>query len=137
KETEVYSRITGYYRPLKNWNAGKTQEFKERKEYDAMTSMNVHTEKSDVVIRDNDCECKSEFKPESEILLFATKTCPKCKMAEMMLDKANISYKIIDAEENVELTKSYHVTEAPTMIIPNGQKIENPSNIKKYIEENK
>ena len=137
KETEVYSRITGYYRPLKNWNAGKTQEFKERKEYDAMTSMNVHTEKSDVVIRDNDCECKSEYKPEGEILLFATKTCPKCKMAEMMLDKANISYKIIDAEENVELTKSYHVTEAPTMIIPNGQKIENPSNIKKYIEENK
>ena len=26
-ETEVYSRITGYYRPIKNWNAGKTKEF--------------------------------------------------------------------------------------------------------------
>ena len=32
-ETEVYSRITGYYRPVKNWNDGKAQEFKERKEY--------------------------------------------------------------------------------------------------------
>lgn len=31
--TEVYSRITGYYRPVKNWNAGKTQEFKDRKTY--------------------------------------------------------------------------------------------------------
>jgi ribonucleoside-triphosphate reductase len=33
RETEVYSRITGYYRPLKNWNDGKQQEYKERKEY--------------------------------------------------------------------------------------------------------
>ena len=141
KETEVYSRITGYYRPLKNWNAGKTQEFKERKEYDALNSMNVHTEKSDVVIRDDECEVKTEYKnPNNEILLFATKTCPKCKMAEMMLDKANISYRIIDAEENVELTRKYNVTEAPTMIVPKGDSlltIENPSNIKKFIEDNK
>ena len=141
KETEVYSRITGYYRPLKNWNAGKTQEFKERREYDALNSMNVHTEKSDKVIRDEECTVKSEYKnPNNEILLFATKTCPKCKMAEMMLDKANISYRIIDAEENVELTRKYNVTEAPTMIVPKGDSlltIENPSNIKKFIEDNK
>jgi len=31
--TEVYSRITGYYRPVQNWNDGKTEEFKQRKEY--------------------------------------------------------------------------------------------------------
>ena len=33
KETEVYSRITGYYRPVKNWNKGKKEEFKYRREY--------------------------------------------------------------------------------------------------------
>ena len=33
KEVEVYSRITGYYRPVKNWNSGKKSEFKERKNY--------------------------------------------------------------------------------------------------------
>ena len=33
QETEIWSRITGYYRPVKNWNIGKTQEFKERKTY--------------------------------------------------------------------------------------------------------
>ncbi|NLJ40526.1 MAG: ribonucleoside triphosphate reductase [Clostridiales bacterium] len=32
-EVEVYSRITGYYRPIKNWNEGKAQEYKDRKEY--------------------------------------------------------------------------------------------------------
>jgi ribonucleoside-triphosphate reductase len=27
---EVYARIVGYYRAVKNWNAGKSQEYKER-----------------------------------------------------------------------------------------------------------
>ena len=30
---EVYSRVVGYLRPVKNWNAGKRQEFKERKTF--------------------------------------------------------------------------------------------------------
>jgi ribonucleoside-triphosphate reductase len=34
KETEVYSRVVGYYRPTKNWNAGKIEEFKRRKTFD-------------------------------------------------------------------------------------------------------
>ena len=34
KPTEVYSRITGYYRPVQNWNEGKLQEYKDRKLYD-------------------------------------------------------------------------------------------------------
>ena len=37
-ETEVYSRITGYYRPVKNWNDGKAQEFLDRKSYVIETS---------------------------------------------------------------------------------------------------
>ena len=32
-ECLVYSRITGYYRPIQNWNAGKQQEFRERRFY--------------------------------------------------------------------------------------------------------
>lgn len=30
ENTEVYSRIVGYYRPVSNWNKGKQEEFKER-----------------------------------------------------------------------------------------------------------
>ena len=33
KKAEVYSRITGYYRPVQNWNEGKSQEYKDRKTY--------------------------------------------------------------------------------------------------------
>lgn len=32
-KTEVYSRVCGYFRPVSNWNKGKKEEFKDRKEY--------------------------------------------------------------------------------------------------------
>ncbi len=30
---DVYSRITGYFAPVRNWNRGKREEFKDRKTY--------------------------------------------------------------------------------------------------------
>lgn len=123
EETEVFSRITGYYRPVKNWNDGKAQEFKNRKEYD----LNCKHEKSDAKLKD-------------QILLFGTKTCPNCKMAKTLLEKAKIKYNYVDAEEEVEKTKSFEVNQAPTLIVIKGgniEKIANLSNIKKFIEESK
>ena len=38
KKAEVYSRITGYYRPVQNWNDGKSQEYKDRQEYNVTAS---------------------------------------------------------------------------------------------------
>jgi len=140
KTTEVYSRITGYYRPVQNWNDGKSQEFKQRKEYD--------------ISRSHLCKCK-ENPPlanpsvtnevvmpntSSRPVLFTTKTCPNCKMAKMLLSKAGIEVEIIDAQESADLTKKYNVTKAPTMFVTdkagNTIKLENISDIKKYIEGN-
>ena len=123
EEAEIYSRITGYYRPVKNWNDGKAQEYKHRKAYD-MNCSDIKEHKKE--------EC------EKGILLFGTKTCPNCRMAEKLLDKAKVDYKFIDAEENVELTKKYGVKQAPTLVILDGKKHENVvnlSNIKKHVEE--
>ncbi len=122
-DTEVYSRITGYYRPVRNWNDGKSKEFSMRKVYDLNCS---HLPK--------DKKCENENK----IMLFGTKTCPNCKMAIKLLDKAKVDYKYIDAEENVDLTKEYDVKQAPTLVILTDgktEKIANLSNIKKHIEE--
>ena len=122
-DTEVYSRITGYYRPVRNWNDGKSKEFSMRKVYDLNCS---HLPK--------DKKCENENK----IMLFGTKTCPNCKMAIKLLDKAKVDYKYIDAEENVDLTKEYGVKQAPTLVILTDgktEKIANLSNIKKHIEE--
>ena len=133
QKTEVYSRITGYYRPIQNWNDGKTAEYHNRKEYEPENSHLTHTLKQDT------CEQEEKVSNESlnEILLFATKTCPNCKMAKMLLDKAGIHYTVIDAEDNKQMTLQYKVNKAPTLIVPNDKGydvFENASNIKGYIE---
>jgi len=43
EETEVYSRVCGYHRPVKNWNRGKRQEFKDRKAYSLEKSSQAKT----------------------------------------------------------------------------------------------
>ena len=132
QRTEVYSRITGYYRPVQNWNDGKTAEFQDRKTYIPETSVlksNIISEQEITNVSLHDV-CDT-------IILFATKTCPNCKMAKMLLDKAGIEYRVIDAEEDVEMTKKYDVRKAPTLIVPNGESVdvyENASNIKAFIE---
>lgn len=40
EETEVYSRIVGYYRPVQNWNPGKKSEYSERKDYTLYSTLN-------------------------------------------------------------------------------------------------
>ena len=141
KTTEVYSRITGYYRPIANWNDGKSQEFKERKEY---VLENSHLNKTEEVNKcENVCckeDCCEESKPQissQKPMLFTTSTCPNCKMAKMLLAKANIDCEIIDANEQKELTQSLGVKKAPTLIMNiEGQefRLDNVSDIKKLIE---
>ncbi len=130
KEAEIYSRITGYYRPVKNWNAGKTQEFKMRKVYDLDNSE----------MKPEPCEEPSLDKFKNKIVLFGTSTCPNCKMSKELLTKANIEFDWVNAEENPELTMKVGVKQAPTLVLFKSNEIEkivNLSNIKKYIDENK
>lgn len=136
EETEVYSRITGYYRPVKNWNDGKGKEYEMRKTYDLNKSHEPHCECGDKCECGDNCECDG-CTCHDGIMLFGTKTCPNCAMAKKLLDKAKIKYDYVDAEENVELTKSLGVKQAPTLvIIEKGEAtlINNVSNIKKYVE---
>ncbi len=134
RSTEVYSRITGYYRPVQNWNDGKLAEFKERKTYDVANSVLTHV---GVIEDGTECVCEEKKVGVDGLLIFTTKTCPNCKMAKMMLDKAGIAYTAIDAEENKEMTVEYGVKKAPTLLVPNGNGYDvydNASKIKGYIE---
>lgn len=154
KPTEVYSRVTGYYRAVQNFNDGKAHEFKDRKEYkfDSNT-LNTPTE--------SECEsCKTDFtelpttdfEKESSVgdavrsiladtrkpMLFTTATCPNCKMAKKFIADAKFDCDILLAEENQELVKLYEITSAPTLIVfDNGSpvKIQNVSNIRKFLDE--
>ena len=137
KVTEVYSRITGYYRPVQNWNDGKLQEYKNRTEYDIENSVL----KNSVMVTVSDKNGEKDIQittPEEVKYLFTTKTCPNCGMAKELLK--DTAYVLIDAEENMELTRKYGVMQAPTLVITNGESVKkyvNVSNITKYAEENK
>ncbi len=138
EKTEVYSRITGYYRPVQNWNDGKSQEFKDRKLYDIATSR--IKKKAVVEAEQKDEEVFACASNSQQVLLFTTKTCPNCKLAKKTLDDAGIAYTVVDAEEEVELTKQFNISQAPTLIVIDGedaQKFINASNIKRFAESNK
>ncbi|MGO5051542.1 ribonucleoside triphosphate reductase [Lachnospiraceae bacterium LCP25S3_G4] len=134
--TEVYSRITGYYRPVQNWNDGKTQEYKERKVYDITNSKLKVKAQATIQVEENRKDSGTNLE-QSKTLLFTTKTCPNCKIASHMLQKAKIDFELIDAEEETNLVEQYGVKQAPTLIVITGNQIEkhaNASNIKKYTE---
>jgi len=113
QKTEVYSRITGYYRPVQNWNDGKSQEFKDRVVYKPETS----------VLKREGCPCDEpvmvEATPAAEAtpILFTTKTCPKCKVAASMLDKAGIAYEKLLVEENEDFAREIGLRQAPTLLV--------------------
>ena len=137
KRTEIYSRITGYYRPVQNWNDGKSQEFKDRKVYNIAQSMQNRF--ADAV---GAAEAKGEEQApvcaEGKKILFTTSTCPKCVMAKKFLEDAGISYEVIVVNENPDAARELGIKEAPTLVILEGdtvvQKIVNPSNIRAYAE---
>ena len=136
KKTETYSRITGYYRPVQNWNDGKTQEFKDRKLYDIKTSVLKH--KGPLVQAEASSNDLASVASEEggKAMLFTTKTCPNCKTAKGYLDEAGIDYVVIDAEEQADLSNKYEIMQAPTLVVFDGEKYEtipNLSNIRRFI----
>lgn len=103
-ETEVYSRITGYYRPVQNWNRGKTEEYSQRREY----------------VVDGQGLDVGEFEQlavEKRPQLFVTETCPKCPGAIEILKREGIEFDVVQAEENIELACDYNIVQAPSLVV--------------------
>ena len=146
--TEVYSRITGYYRPVQNWNAGKTEEFKERKLYDVMNPKYQPKNKKSVDTAEKSCDsaeksCDSAEKTSAPKLarytLFTTATCPKCKAIKAIFDKGGVIYDTVDCYASTDLVSAYGVTNAPTLVVPVGEGYEiyrGEGEIRKFYDEN-
>ena len=133
--TEVYSRITGYYRPVQNWNDGKSQEYKDRKVYNIANSHLTREDKTQD-IDNSKCDCNSATIADGNYL-FTTATCPNCKIACSILDKQGVKYDKLLANENVELTQALSIKQAPTLVVVNDGKVEKyagVSDIKKYLK---
>ena len=138
RKTEVYSRITGYYRPVQNWNDGKSQEYKDRKVYNIGTSQ-LHTADAIKEAKTEFCACEEPAPVktvEGKAILFSRVTCPNCRVAEQLLSKAGVQYEKLIADENIELCKKYGVKGAPTLVITDGEAFQSfysVPEIKKYI----
>ena len=140
KNAEVYSRITGYYRPVQNWNDGKTQEFKDRKLYDVANSHIEGKRLCDREAAGNEAPCETSDvvsgEPE-ELYLFTTATCPNCPIAKDALDKAGVIYQTVDVSSHMDLVRKYKVLQAPTLVVRHGDQVEkvvNASDIRAYAE---
>ncbi|MGM9522522.1 MAG: ribonucleoside triphosphate reductase [Oscillospiraceae bacterium] len=136
EKAEVYSRITGYYRPVQNWNDGKTQEYKERKTYVVNTAYLAAG--AAVNASNNDCCCSDKANGEGKAMLFATPTCPNCKLACALMDKAGFEYEKLIAEEHADLVAKYGIKQAPTLVVDDGAdfiKLKGVSDIKKFLNE--
>ena len=131
EKTEVYSRITGYYRPVQNWNDGKAQEYTDRKVYDVAHSRLTH---DGTVCDDTHANCHAVT---TGTFLFATPTCPNCKVACATLDKAGVKYEKLYANEHTDLVNAFGVKQAPTLVIAKAdgtvEKYQGVSDIRKYL----
>lgn len=133
KTAEVYSRITGYYRPVQNWNDGKTQEYKNRTVYSLIQSALKPGKKREVP--DGTIQEITESSEDHAVYLFTTNTCPNCRIAKEMLEGEE--YEIVDAESNPALVQQYGIRQAPTLVVVDGgnaTKYVNASNIQRYVD---
>ena len=143
EKAEVYSRITGYYRPVQNWNEGKSQEYKDRTNYDISHSRLKHgvsritaAGQPKQAVAGNQTGSAQKAAAPAQLYLFTTKTCPNCRSAKEFLK--GWDYQIIDAEEHPELAEKFSIMQAPTLVIVRDgivQKFANASNIRKFVEQ--
>jgi len=138
KTTEVWSRITGYYRPIQNWNDGKVQEFADRKEYEVENSRlegRRLCDRETLTAPDAGTASPSASQQEDGLFLFTTATCPNCKIAKSELEKAGLKYQVMDVSQHMDLVTEYGIQQAPTLIVRHGGQVEklvNASTIKKF-----
>ena len=138
--TEVWSRITGYYRPVQNWNDGKIQEFEQRKEYNVNSSKlegRRLCDREEIPAPAETAETEAVSESDKR-MLFVTSTCPNCRIVKPLLDKAGMICSVLDVAENKELAQQYNLKQAPTLIVQNSKNVssyEGVAQIKAYIKE--
>ena len=146
--TEIWSRITGYYRPVQNWNDGKVQEYEHRKEYEVENSKIEGRRLADregnaapaEPLYETVADAVAQTQQEDGLYLFTTTTCPNCKIAKSELDKAGLPYEVMNVADHMDLVNEFAIQQAPTLIIrQNGEatKLVGASAIKKFSVDNK
>lgn len=134
KKTEVYSRITGYYRPQSNFNPGKAQEAKDRVTYDVLrSSMERNLDLSFDISEEKENDMRVATGMPNRYILITTEKCPNCKAIKMYLNQKNIEYQPVVAEYEPAFVEQFGVSSAPTLIVNGTDKYTGVSRIKEYV----
>lgn len=119
RPTEVYSRIVGYYRSVRNWNAGKREEFSRRREYAFPAYKGV----ADGAARDERAPARLSAAADpsgaASYLLFTRRNCPNCPPVREWLASARLEGHAVDVdfEDGLELARQYEVLATPTVVL--------------------
>lgn len=108
--TEVYSRIVGYYRSVRNWNRGKREEYGERVLYDVRAGVPGRI-----------AEGRSAPSPAvgARVLLFVRAACPACPPAKDAAAKLPVEVELVDADtaDGLARAERLNVYATPTAIL--------------------
>ena len=122
--TEVYARIVGYYRAVKNWNKGKRDEYSSRKLFtpdcDISDSRGMNSQNLGKIVSEEVTAAQTslnEAVPYS-YEFFMRNTCPNCHPVKDFMASQNIAGTVIDVDTDSGLTQaaSKGVFSAPTVI---------------------
>ena len=112
RETEVYTRIVGYYRAVKNWNKGKKSEFKQRVCFEPDFAETAKKEAETASPAPAAAGAPASF------IYFTKKTCPNCPAVKEYVEKLEIKHTgyVVDTAEGLEKAREYNVFAVPTVI---------------------
>ncbi|MDR0730960.1 MAG: hypothetical protein LBF63_04770 [Treponema sp.] len=125
---EVYSRIVGYYRSVRNWNRGKREEYGERRLYDLSLPEHPGQTAAPSAAGESAAEFATESAADSaRVLLFWRPACPSCPSAKEAAGRLGIPVDLINADTETGYAEALqrNVLATPTAIFlsPDGEEI--------------
>jgi len=117
EEAEVYSRITGYYRPVKNWNKGKQSEYKKRSEYSLTESLKSEKCKA-LELTAEQLSDKVELTEGTSFKFFYSDNCVKCPPVKEYIKTLGLNGQFVNAysDEGIDEAQNFGVRSLPAVV---------------------
>lgn len=135
-ETEIYSRIVGYYRSVRNWNKGKREEYRHRVTFAGEHQRNEQHELvwGDQSLSAGSLQARSRSRSErnesagppshiASCTYFYRHACPNCKPVRSLIGEFPIAVTDVDVDtdEGMELAVEHQILATPTALFANSE----------------
>ena len=119
--TEIYTRIVGYYRSLKNWNRGKREEYGVRRTYETELSSAEATPRAPLTPRRSLAQPMEQATEPAEYIYFFRQECPNCKPVRTLLKDLDERGRAVDVDtdEGMQLAVEFQILSTPTVVFLN------------------